>query len=126
MSTAPPEEPPDRAAAQPIVRFTARGEAALDELADALIADYTGSTEDISQVLGQVLHTDMTELASALTATTAAAAGRGGPDETAEPGFDAEATPAAGSPDDAARRRRDRHQDTPPVGENTPSRTVAR
>jgi len=81
MSTSPAEDP-----VPGIVTFTDRGDAALDRLAAALVADCDGSPASIADILEQVLSADIDELA----------------DKLDEP-MAAEVVPE--SPDAAARRR---------------------
>jgi hypothetical protein len=92
MSTFPAENP-----VPGVVTFTARGNAALDQLADALAAECDGSPTGIADLLERVLEADIEALAESLseTATPAAPASR----DVDEVG------PPAESPDDAARRR---------------------
>ncbi|WGY04907.1 hypothetical protein QI633_27550 (plasmid) [Nocardioides sp. QY071] len=93
MSTSPAENP-----VPGVVTFTARGNAALDQLADALAAECDGSPASIADLLERVLEADIADLAETLS-------------ETAHPAVDApghdieELGPAAESPDEAARRR---------------------
>jgi hypothetical protein len=92
MSTSPAENP-----VPGVVTFTARGNAALDQLADALVAACDGSPTSIADLLGQVLEADIEDLAESLS-------------RTAQPATPAsldndELGPPAESPDDAARRR---------------------
>ena len=68
MSTAPAEHPTDGIAPHGLVRFTQRGEEALDALATDMVAQCDGTPEGIAQLLDQVLHADLGQLASALTA----------------------------------------------------------
>ena len=102
MSTAPTQEPDPQVAQQGTVRFTARGEAALDALATALTARCSGTPQDIATVLDQVLHADIDQLAAALTevseACTSAEGVRPHRPET---------------PDEAARRRLGRLRERP-------------
>ena len=114
MSTA--EEPADGIAPHGLVRFTQRGEEALDALAADLAASCDGSQDGIAQLLGRVLHADLGELTSSL--TTAA-------DRTEDQGpvVDADLTQTRETPDEAASRRLGRHQFLPPAGGGTePSR----
>ena len=92
MSTSPAENP-----VPGVVTFTARGNAALDQLADALVAECDGSPTSIADLLEQVLEADIEDLAESLS-------------QTAQPAPPAsldvdELGPPAESPDDAARRR---------------------
>lgn len=83
-----------------VVTFTARGNAALDQLAEALTADYDGSATSIADILKRVLDAEINDLAESLS-------------ETAQPsacgshvGLDVEQVgPLPESPDEAARRR---------------------
>ena len=87
-----------------VVTFTARGDAALDQLADALAAGCDGSPASIADVLERVLQAETKDLAESLSETTQP--------HTDRPGLDVEEVgPAAESPDEAARRR---------LGERTP------
>jgi len=81
MSTSPAEDP-----VPGIVTFTDRGNAALDRLAEALVADCDGSPASIADLLEHVLSADIDELA----------------DQLGEP-VASEVVPE--SPDEAARRR---------------------
>lgn len=95
MSTSPTENP-----VPGVVTFTARGNAALDQLAEALVAECDGSPTSIADLLERVLEADIEDLAEPLS-------------QTARPGASAdradldvqEAGPPAESPDEAARRR---------------------
>ncbi|MCK5929172.1 MAG: hypothetical protein KAG80_13340 [Nocardioides sp.] len=109
MSTSPAENP-----VPGVVTFTARGNAALDQLAEALAADCDGSPTSIADILKRVLEADVEDLAESLS-------------ETAQPtaraslvGLDVEEVgPPAESPDEAARRRlspRAAHADDNPGG----------
>lgn len=94
MTTFPTENP-----IPGVVTFTARGNAALDQLADALVAECDGSPGAIADILERVLEADVEVLAECLSETTQSHADRPGR------GVD-EVAPAAGeSPDEAARRR---------------------
>lgn len=93
MSTSPAENP-----VPGVVTFTARGNAALDQLADALVADCDGSPASIADLLESVLEADIEDLAETLSDAAQPAAHSPGPDI-------AEAGPAVDSPDEAARRR---------------------
>lgn len=91
MSTSPTENP-----IPGVVTFTARGNAALDQLADALVAECDGSPGGIADILEQVLEA-IENLAESLS-------------QTAQPAPPAsldvdELGPPAESPDDATRRR---------------------
>src|SRR5690606_27261073 len=97
MSTSPAENP-----VPGVVTFTARGNAALDELADALAAECDGSPASIADLLERVLEADIEDLAESLSQTTQPTADRPGR-EVEEVG------PAAESPDEAARRRLGTH-----------------
>lgn len=92
MSTSSTEDP-----VPGIVTFTARGDAALDQLADALVAESDGSPASIADLLERVLEADIEDLAETLsTPARPAATGRA---EVEELG------PAPESPDEAAHRR---------------------
>ena len=81
-----------------IVTFTERGNAALDHLADALVAGCDGSPDGIADILERVLKTPVEDLAECLR-------------ETTQPHVDPlghgihEIAPVIESPDEAARRR---------------------
>lgn len=93
MSTSPAENP-----VPGVVTFTARGDAALDRLADALVAECDGSPGGIADILERVLEADVENLAECLSETTRPQADR--------PGRGVDEVGSAGeSPDDAARRR---------------------
>ncbi len=93
MSTSPAENP-----VPGVVTFTARGDAALDRLADALAAEYDGSPGGIADILERVLEADVDDLAECLSETTRPHADR--------PGRGVDEVGSAGeSPDEAARRR---------------------
>jgi hypothetical protein len=92
MSTSPAENP-----VPGVVTFTARGNAALDQLAAALVAECDGSATSIADLLEQVLEADIEDLAESLS-------------QSAQPAPPAsldvdELGPPVESPDDAARRR---------------------
>jgi hypothetical protein len=92
MSTSPAENP-----VPGVVTFTARGNAALDQLAAALVAECDGSATSIADLLEQVLEADIEDLAESLS-------------QSAQPASPAsldvdELGPPVESPDDAARRR---------------------
>jgi len=96
MSNAPGQDP-----ISGVVAFTARGDAALDELAATMAAQCDGSPESIADVLQQILEPDIERLAEALsTAVTDACS----PEVLASHG-DLDVAPPVESPDDAARRR---------------------
>lgn len=80
-----------------VVTFTARGNAVLDRLADALVAECDGSPTSIANLLEQVLEADIEDLAESLSQ-------RAQPAPPASFDVD-ELGPPAESPDDAARRR---------------------
>ena len=90
--------PPTENPVPGVVTFTARGDAALDRLADALVAEWDGSPGGIADILERVLEADVEDLAECLSETIPPHADRPrrGVDEV---GF------AGESPDDAARRR---------------------
>ncbi|MFC7724933.1 hypothetical protein ACFQW6_07435 [Nocardioides sp. GCM10028917] len=81
-----------------IVTFTERGDAALERLADALVAGCDGSPDGIADILERVLDTPVEDLAECLRDTT-------------QPDVDPlghgihEIAPVVESPDEAARRR---------------------
>lgn len=94
MSTAPLEpNPGDEAAPHGYVRFTKGGEDALDAVAGRLAAEAGDTPESIAKVLDRILSRDVADLAAEIT--------------------------AAETPDEAARRRLDRHQER---GQEAPSR----
>ena len=99
-----------------VVRFTPRGEAALDQLATVLTAHCSGTPEGVAMVLDRVMHADMTDLAEALTAIAEASEARAHPRIDRRP----VETP------DAAARRRLRCRDTARPGDADPGRGVAR
>ena len=101
MSTSPAEDP-----VPGVVTFTDRGNAALDRLAEALVADCDGSRASIADVLEQVLSADIDELA----------------DQLGEP-MAAEVVPE--SPDEAARRRLGAGRDAAP-GTPAPPPSIGR
>lgn len=118
MSTAPTEDPTGGIAPHGLVRFTERGEEALDAFATNLAASCDGTPEGIAELLDRVLHTDISELASALPVVA---------DTTDQgPVVDEDLAQTPETPDDAARRRLDRHQDMPPTGDTQPARSVDR
>ncbi len=95
MSTSPAEK-----AVPGVVTFTARGNAALDLLAEALAADCDGSPASIAAILERVLETDAEDLAESLSETAQPAA------RASLVGLEVEEVgPPAESPDEAARRR---------------------
>jgi hypothetical protein len=97
MSTSSAENP-----VPGVVTFTSRGNAALDQLADALAAECDGSPTSIADLLERVLEADIEDLAESLSETTQPQADR--PRRDVE-----EVGPAAASPDEAARRRLGTH-----------------
>jgi hypothetical protein len=101
-------DPTTPSAANGVVVFTPRGEAALDQLATVLTAHCSGTPEGIAKVLDQVMHADMADLAEALTAIAEASEHRAGPGREV-PGFE--------SPDAAARRRLGRRDAMPAAGQ---------
>lgn len=64
MSTSPAENP-----VPGVVTFTARGNAALDQLAEALAADCDGSPTSIADILERVMEADIEDLAESLSET---------------------------------------------------------
>jgi hypothetical protein len=100
MSTSPAENP-----VTGVVAFTARGEAALDELAAILTAQCDGTPEGIAELLNQVLDADIAQLAEAL--NEAAGASRRRPAVAAD--ADNDLAPLSESADEAARRRLGEH-----------------
>jgi hypothetical protein len=118
MSTAPAEDPTGGIAPHGLVRFTERGEEALDAFATDLAVSCDGTPEGIAELLDRVLHTDISELTSALTVVA----------DTTDPGpvVDEHLARTPETPDEAARRRLDRHQDMPPTGDTQPARSVDR
>ena len=109
MNTSPTE---DRACG--IVTFTARGDAALERLADALVAGCDDSPDGIADILERVLETPVEDLAECLR-------------ETTQPDVDPlghgihEIAPVVESPDEAARRR----LGVSATGGGLPDRTIA-
>jgi hypothetical protein len=95
MSTSPAENP-----VPGVVTFTARGNAALDQLAEALVAGCDGSPTSIADLLERVLEADIADLADSLSETAQPAAAAAPADLDIE-----EIGPTAESPDEAARRR---------------------
>lgn len=94
MSTSPAENP-----VPGVVTFTVRGNAALDQLAEALVAGCDGSPTSIADLLEQVLEADIEDLAESLSETAQPAAVAPADLDIKEIG------PPAESPDEAARRR---------------------
>lgn len=93
MSTSQAENP-----VPGVVTFTARGDAALDRLTDALVAECDGSPGGIADILERVLDADVEDLVECLSETTEPHADR--------PGRGVDEVESAGeSLDDAARRR---------------------
>ena len=92
MNTVPAENP-----VPGVVTFTARGNAALDQLADALVAECDGSPASIADLLEQVLEANIEDLAESLSRSAR-------PAPPANLDVD-ELGPPTESPDDAARRR---------------------
>lgn len=109
MNTSPTE---DRASG--IVTFTARGDAALERSADALVAGCDDSPDGIADILERVLKTPVEDLAECLR-------------ETTQPDVDPlghgihEIAPMVESPDEAARRR----LGASATGGGLPDRTIA-
>lgn len=95
MRTSPTENP-----APGVVTFTARGNAALDQLVEALVAGCDGSPTSIADLLERVLEADIEDLAEPLSQTV----GPGASADRADLDIQ-EVGPPAESPDDAARRR---------------------
>lgn len=95
MSTSPAKNP-----VPGVVTFTARGNAALDQLAETLAADCDGSPTSIADILEQVLEADIEDLAESLSETAQPAAPADLLDLDVE-----EVGPPAESPDEAALRR---------------------
>ena len=81
-----------------IITFTARGDAALNHLADALVAGCDGSSDGIADILERVLKTPVEDLAGCLRDTTQ-------PDVDPRCHGIGEIGPVVESPDEAARRR---------------------
>lgn len=100
MSTSPTENP-----VTGVVTFTARGTTALDQLAEDLVAECDGSPARIADLFERVLKADIEDLAEAL---SEAARPPDLPDRDSD-----EVGPAAGSPDEEARRRLGRARQTP-------------
>ena len=118
MSTAPAEEPNGGIASHGLVRFTQRGEEALDALVTDLAATCDGSPESITQLLERVLQADIGELANSLAAVA---------DPTEDLATDADLSRTPETPDEAARRRLGRDQDDlSPVDGTQPSRSFDR
>jgi hypothetical protein len=95
MSTPPAENP-----VPGVVTFTARGNAALDQLAASLAAECDGSPTSIADLLEQVLEADIEDLAESLSEAAHPPVREGRASRDVE-----EVGPAAESPDGAARRR---------------------
>jgi hypothetical protein len=96
MSTSPAEHP-----VPGVVTFTARGDAALDQLAASLAAQCDGSPASIAYVLGQVLDADIEQLTEALTE----AADHARPPQTPASDESTDFPATTESTDEAARRR---------------------
>lgn len=95
MSTSPAENP-----VPGVVTFTAHGNAALDQLAEALAAECDGSPTSIADLLERVLEADIEDLAESLSQTAQP------PGRVSRVGLDVEEVGRpAESPDEAARRR---------------------
>lgn len=107
MTAAACGDPGDEVATQGEVRFTRRGEAALDALAGRLAPQAGDTPESIARVLDRILTAEVAVLAAGL---AAAAQDHGEPD--------------AATRDHAARRRRSWHRDTPTYGGPVPSRRL--
>ena len=95
MSTSPAENP-----VPGVVTFTARGDAALDQLAAALMAGCDGSPTNVADLLERVLEADVEDLAESLSETAQSAAAAAPADLDIE-----EIGPPVESPDEAAGRR---------------------
>ncbi|TGN65151.1 hypothetical protein EXE59_15160 [Nocardioides eburneiflavus] len=93
MTNSPAENPIPR-----VVTFTARGNAALEQLAAALVAECDGSATSIADLLEQVLEADIEDLADSLSQSAQ-------PAPPASLDVEEIVGPSAESPDDAARRR---------------------
>ncbi len=100
MSTSPAENP-----VPGVVTFTARGNAALDQLAEALAAECDGSPTSIADLLERVLEADIEDLAEPLSE---------------------EAGPAVESPDEAARRRLSARAPNAGAGSGAPGPSLPR
>ena len=109
MNTSPTENRVPR-----VVTFTERGDAALDQFADALVAGCDGSPDGIADILERVLKTPVEDLAECVRDTT-------------QPDVDPlghgihEIAPVVESPDEAARRR----LGASATGGGLPDRTIA-
>lgn len=75
MSTSPAKNP-----VPGVVTFPARGNAALDQLADALVAECDGSPAGIADILERVLEADIEDLAETLSVAAQPAADSPGRD----------------------------------------------
>ena len=95
MSTSPAENP-----VPGVVTFTARGNAALDQLAEALVAGCDGSPTSIADILERVLEAEVEDLAESLSEAAQPAKAAAPADMDVE-----EVGPPSESPDEAARRR---------------------
>ena len=119
MTTAPADEPTGNTAPHGLVRFTRHDEQAMDALATDLAARCDGTLEGIAELLDQVLHADLSQLTSALTAIA---------DQTKDQPHvvDKDVTQTPETPDEAASRRLGRYQDLSPGGDTAPERSIDR
>ncbi|KQZ72153.1 hypothetical protein [Nocardioides sp. Root151] len=116
MSTSPAENP-----VPGVVTFTARGNAALDQLAEALAAECDGSPTSIADILERVLEADIEDLAESLSETEQPVA------TTRQEGLDVEEVgPLPESPDEAARRRLSPRSPHAGGSPNSPGASIAR
>jgi hypothetical protein len=115
MSTAPVAGATGGISPNGLIRFTQRGEDALDALATELAACCDGTPEGIAELLDQVLHANTSELADSLTAAA---------DQPLV--IDADLTQTPETPDEAARQRLGRAQELPPDRDTAPSRSIPR
>lgn len=97
--------PPAQNPVPGVVTFTARGDAALDRLADALVAECDGSPGGIADILERVLEADVEDLAECFSETIRPHADRPGRGVAFDPFIVDEVGSSGESPDDAARRR---------------------
>lgn len=117
MSAVLTPDSPD-AATSGVVRFTPRGNAALDLLATVLTAHCSGTPEGIAMVLDQVMHADLADLAEALSAIVDATEQR----THLGPGPDTAQAEAPG----CASQARGGRPDLAPSGRADPARAVTR